>query len=192
MTTSETDSSVRQAEGPPGRDVQAPLEETGPEADPDEVARAILLRRLTERPRSRAELAETLARRHVPDEVAGRVLDRFADVGLVDDEAFARSWVDSRRRTKGLAARALALELRRKGVDDETARTVLADVDPADERAAAHRLVQKKLRSLRGLDDTTRIRRLTSMLGRKGYSPQVAFDVVREELEATEAATDVV
>ena len=43
--------------------------------------------------------------------------------GLVDDEAFARSWVESRQRSRGLARRALAQELRRKGVDDETART---------------------------------------------------------------------
>lgn len=184
MPRPETDSSVRQAHGPTARQTQPPVGEADPDADAEEVARAILLRRLTERPRSRAELAETLARRHVPGEMAARVLDRFAEVGLVDDEAFARSWVDSRRRTKGLSTRALAVELRRKGVDDETARTVLDEVDPAAERAAAHRLVQQKLRSVHGLDDTTRIRRLTSMLGRKGYSPQVAFDVVREELEA--------
>jgi len=47
--------------------------------------------------------------------------------------------------------------------------------------------VQKKLRSMSGLDDTTRIRRLTGMLARKGYAPQVAFDVVRAELEAASA-----
>ena len=65
--------------------------------------------------------------------MAGRLLDRFEEVGLVDDEAFARSWVDSRQRTRGLARRALAQELRRKGVADETAREVLAEVDPGDE-----------------------------------------------------------
>ena len=48
-------------------------------------------------------------------------------------------------------------------------------------------LVQKKLRSMAGLDDTTRIRRLTGMLARKGYAPQVAFDVVRTELESASA-----
>lgn len=155
----------------------------GPDADVESVARTILLNRLAERARSRAELAETLERKHVPGPVAERLLDRFQEVGLVDDEAFARTWVESRQRSKGTARSVLAMELRRKGIDEEISRAVLADLDPEDERDAAHRLVQKKLRSMGGLDDTTRIRRLTGMLARKGYAPQVAFDVVRAELD---------
>ncbi len=155
-----------------------------PDADPESVARSILLARLTDRPRSRAELAESLAKKHVPDDVATRLLDRFEEVGLVDDEAFARAWVDSRQRTKGTASRVLSMELRRKGVDDEIVREVLAEVDPDEERETAHRLVQRKLRSVQGLDPSVQVRRLTSMLARKGYAPQVAFDVVREELES--------
>lgn len=164
-----------------------PLESNDdPDADPESVARAILLRRLTDQPRSRAELAESLARKLVPDNVAGRVLDRFEEVGLIDDEDFARSWVQSRQRSKGIASKVLAMELRRKGVDDDTSREVLAELDPDVERQNAHRLVQKKLRSMSGLDSTTQIRRLTGMLARKGYAPQVAFDVVRAALEAVE------
>ena len=92
----------------------------------------------------------------MPDEVATRLLDRFEEVGLVDDAAFARTWVSQRQQGKGLARRALAQELRRKGVDDEVAREALDEVDPADEAAAAHDLVRKKLRSLRGLDEPGR------------------------------------
>ena len=147
-------------------------------------ARAILLRRLEDQPRSRAELAESLAKKNVPAEVTAALLDRFEEVGLINDAEFARQWVQSRQRTRGLAPRVLAMELRRKGVDDEIISEVLGELDPADAREAAQRLVQKKLRSMASLDDTTRIRRLTSMLARKGYSPQLAFDVVREELEA--------
>jgi regulatory protein len=159
--------------------------ELDPDADPENIARQILLRRLTDQPRSRAELAESLAKKNVPETIADRMLDRFEELGLVDDEEFARMWVQSRQRTRGLAPRVLAMELRRKGVADDIVREVLADLDPEAERAAAHRLVQKKLRSMAGLDDTTRIRRLTGMLARKGYPPQVAFDVVRAELEAS-------
>lgn len=162
-----------------------PLPELDPDADPENVARQILLRRLTDQPRSRAELAESLAKKNVPDAIAKRMLDRFEELGLVNDEEFARMWVQSRQRTRGLAPRVLSLELKRKGVDDDVIREVLADLNPEEERAAAHRLVQKKLRSMDGLDDTTRIRRLTGMLARKGYPPQVAFDVVRVELDAT-------
>jgi regulatory protein len=165
--------------------VAEPLPEQDPDADPENVARQILLRRLTDQPRSRAELAESLAKKNVPSDIAQRMLDRFEELGLVNDEEFARLWVQSRQRTRGLAPRVLSMELRRKGISDDVIGEVLADIDPESERQAAHRLVQKKLRRMAGLDDTDRIRRLTSMLARKGYAPQVAFDVVRVELDAT-------
>src|SRR3954466_14492448 len=97
----------------------------GPGAHPESVARTILLDQLTGRARSRKELSDKLAAKQVPPEVAARLLDRFEDVGLVDDTAFARTWVTQRQPAagggKGLARRALAQELRRKGVGDETA-----------------------------------------------------------------------
>jgi regulatory protein len=158
----------------------------GPDADPESVARTILLDALTGQARSRQELRLRLAKRDVPDELAERLLDRFTEVGLVDDAAFARSWVESRQRSRGLARRALAHELRRKGVDDETARTALDDLDPADEEEAARALVRKKLRSLRGVDRVTATRRLAGALARKGYPAGMAFAVVRDELGAVE------
>jgi regulatory protein len=147
-------------------------------------ARQIVYDRLAVSARSRADLEQALAKKHVPAEVAAVVLDAFERAGLVDDAEFARSWVQSRQRSKGLSSRVLAMELRRKGVDDELARDALAELDPEAERQAAHRLVQAKLRSMSALDETTKIRRLTGLLARKGYSPQVAFDVVRHELGA--------
>ena len=172
---------------PPPPDPQA----GGPEADPESVARKILLDQLTGQARSRKELADKLASRNVPDDVAARLLDRFEEVGLVDDEAFARSWIASRQPGKGLARRALAQELRRKGVDDEVARDALDEIDPDDEEAAARALVRKKLRSLSRVDDTTATRRLVGMLARKGYGSGLAFAVVREELaEAGRGADD--
>lgn len=146
-------------------------------------AREILVRKLTDRAHSRADLAQTLAQKHVPDEVAAAVLDKFETAGLINDEEFARSWVQSRQRSKGLARNVLAMELRRKGVGEEIAEEALSGLDPEAERQAAHELVQKKLRTMRDLDQQVQIRRLTGLLARKGYSPQVAFDVVREELD---------
>jgi regulatory protein len=156
----------------------------GPEADPESVARKILLDQLTGQARSRKELADKLAKKRVPEEIAVRLLDRFEEVGLVDDAAFARLWVDSRQSGKGLARRALAQELRRKGVADEVAREALDEVDPADEEAAARALVAKKLRSLGRFDDITKTRRLVGMLARKGYPPGMAMSVVREMVRA--------
>jgi regulatory protein len=151
------------------------------------VARTILLDALTGQARSRQELRAKLAKKDVPDELAEGLLDRFTEVGLVDDAAFARSWVESRQRSRGLASRALAQELRRKGVDDETARAALDDLDPTQEEDAARQLVRKKLRSLRGVDHATATRRLAGLLARKGYPAGLAFRVVREELGEAES-----
>nr|WP_279536306.1 regulatory protein RecX [Nocardioides ochotonae] len=137
---------------------------------------------MTGQARSRKELADKLAGKDVPPEIATALLDRFEEVGLVDDEAFARAWIASRQPGKGLARRALAQELRRKGIDDEVARDALDEIDPADEEEAARRLVRKKLRSLSRVDDQIATRRLVGMLARKGYSSGLAFSVVREEL----------
>ena len=177
---------VRAWTGEPPADV----EHAGPDADPESVARAILLNALTGQARSRKELRDRLAKKDVPPELAERLLDRFTEVGLVDDEAFARSWVESRQRSRGLARRALAQELRRKGVDDETARTALDDLDPSQEQEAARQLVRKKLRSLRGVDHVTATRRLAGLLARKGYPAGLAFAVVREELGAADTGSD--
>ena len=154
----------------------------GPDADPEQVARTILLDQLTGRARSRKELSDKLRSKDVPEDLATRLLDRFEEVGLVDDEAFARSWVAGRQAAKGLARRALAPELRRKGVDDEVAREVLDELEPEQEEQAARTLVRKKLRSLSRVDDVTATRRLVGMLARKGYGSGMAFAVVRDEL----------
>jgi regulatory protein len=156
----------------------------GPEADRESVARKILLDQLTGRARTRSDLEKKLAQRGVPAEVATRLLDRFEEVGLVDDAAFAREWVAQRQEGRGLARRALAQELRRKGIDDEVAREALDEIDPDDEDTAARALVRKKLRSMRGLDHDKATRRLVGMLARKGYPPGMAFAVVRDELGA--------
>ncbi len=169
----------RPAPPPPEDPVQL-----GPDADAEEVARKILLDQLTGQARSRAELATKLARRRVPEKVAERLLDRFEQVGLIDDAAFARLWIESRQPGKGLGRRALAQELRRKGIDDEVARSALAEVESEDEEAVARELVRRKLRTMRNLDRVTATRRLTGMLARKGHSGDTVWRVVREELDA--------
>ena len=152
------------------------------EADPEGVARTILLNALTGQARSRKELSDKLAAREVPEDVATRLLDRFTELGLIDDEAFAQAWVESRQRTRGLAPRALAQELRRKGIADEEAKAALEQIDDDDQRLAARALVDKKLRTLRNVDRTTATRRLAGLLARKGYSSGLAYSVVREAL----------
>lgn len=159
------------------------------EPEPESVARAIALRLLTSAPRSRAQLAEAMARREVPEEVASAVLDRFTEVGLVDDAEFARMLVRSRHGDRGLARRALGEELRRKGISAEHAEAALAELDPESEHATARRLVARKLAATRGLDPQVRMRRTLATLGRKGYPSGMVMELVREHL-ASEGDTD--
>lgn len=163
--------------------------EADPEPDHESVARTILLNQLTGQPRSRHELAEKLRAKGVPEDLGNRLLDRFEEVGLVDDEAFARMWIESRQPGKGLGRRALAHELRRKGIGDDVAREALEAIDPDDEEAAARALVRKKLRSLRRVDQATATRRLVGLLARKGHGPGLAWRVVREEWGASQDGT---
>ncbi len=155
--------------------------------DPAEVAREICLRQLAVRPRTRAELAAALARRGIDAEVAASVLDRYDEVGIIDDAAFARAWVTSRHQGRGLASRALANELRQRGVDKELADAALADLDDETQAATARDLVDRKLRSAGATAPDALFRRLVGALARKGYPPGLAIRVVKEALAARRA-----
>ncbi|HYB37097.1 MAG TPA: recombination regulator RecX [Mycobacterium sp.] len=151
----------------------------------EEQARALCLRLLTTRSRTRAELSGQLARRGYPDDIRDRVLDRLAAVGLVDDTDFAEQWVRSRRANAEKSKRALAAELHTKGVDNDVITAVLDGIKPAAERDRAEQLVRARLRRETLDDDGARVsRRLVAMLARRGYSPTMAYDVVSIELAA--------
>ncbi len=156
-------------------------ESAGPSRE--EQARNLCLRLLTARARTRAELVGQLQKRGYPDDVNTQVLDRLADVGLIDDAEFAEQWVRSRRVNAGKGKRALAAELRNKGVDNEVITAALADIDAGAERERAEQLVSDKLRRERLTDDEAKVtRRLVGMLARRGYSQTMAFDVVKVAL----------
>lgn len=178
------------AAGGPGPD-NAGLGRAGPDgagldgADPgsEEAARAICLRLLTSGPRTRAQLATALRKRKIPDRVAESVLSRFTEVGLIDDAAFARAWVESRHHSRGLARRALTAELRQRGIPDGQVRSAVGLLGPQDELATARRLVAKRVAATRGKPMPARARQLMAMLARKGYPAGLAAQVVREALE---------
>ena len=152
--------------------------------DPEARAREICLRLLTLAPRTRAQLADALRKRGIPDTVAAGVLDKYADVGLIDDAAFARAWVESRHYSRGLAGRALAAELKQRGVDPGEIRDAIEELGPDAEVATARKLVAQQLAGTRGQPAQARTRRLAGMLARKGYPPRLAFRVIREAMEA--------
>ncbi|TDC34693.1 regulatory protein RecX [Micromonospora sp. 15K316] len=160
-----------------------PAEAAAPPRDEAEVAREICLRQLAVRPRTRAELAGALTKRGISEEVAAQVLDRYDEVGIIDDAAFARAWVSSRHAGRGLARRALANELRQRGVDGDVASEALGELSEEAEAETARALVERKLRTARGEPDAV-FRRLVGMLARKGYPPGVAIRAVKDALAA--------
>ncbi|WP_082608719.1 regulatory protein RecX [Oerskovia sp. Root918] len=151
-------------------------------AELTEHAREAILRTLTAAPKSRRQLMDAMTRKGYPSEVLEPILDRFEEVGLVDDAEYAGMIVRTRHGERGLSRRAIAQELRRKGIDDETATGALDQVDDDDEHDAARELVQRRLARTTGLDREVRTRRVVGMLARKGYSPGLALTLVREEL----------
>lgn len=163
------------------------LDGSDPEADPVEVGKQIVLRQLSHAPKTRHQLAQVLASRNVSGEAAEAALDRITELGYIDDAAFARAWVESRHRCKGLSERVLRRELVDRGVATDLIDDALLVVDSDSERAAAADLVAKKLRSMRGLDRESQTRRLVGLLGRKGYPSGMAFSLVREVLAESEA-----
>lgn len=162
----------------------------GPNADPAEVARTIVLNALTAAPKTRSQLAELLGKRGVEAEVALACLDRFEELRLIDDAEFARMWVRSRHEHRGLSRRALSLELQRKGVDRQLIDEALEIVDEESELSAAVVIATRKARTTSGVDYPTRYRRVLSAVMRKGYSGDIAAAAVRRALDEDRDADD--
>ncbi len=178
----------------PDSDVEVSSSESAPGAVPAvslEDARNIVLRSLANAARTRHQLAELLDKRGVSDEVSTELLDRFVEVGLIDDADFAQTWVKGRHQSRCLSRRVLRQELRQKGVDEELISTALEQVDDETEFDAAVRLAQKKIRSLSRYDTATQRRRLASMLARRGYSGDVVSRALSQLVVADDSNEDV-
>ncbi|EHR62488.1 regulatory protein RecX [Saccharomonospora cyanea] len=162
------------------------------ELSPDEAwrkAKEVCFDLLAARPRTKDELRQALRRKGFADDVGERLLGKLDDAGLVDDAAFAETWVRSRHTHRGLARKALIAELKHKGVDPEVAAEAAGEIDAAAEEQRARELVRKKLRTMVDVDEQKATRRLLGMLARKGYSQGLAYRVVREELREAGAET---
>jgi regulatory protein len=175
VTHPQSDSSARSTAR--AADIEGGHPEDDP-GDPEAVAKAVCLRLLTTAPRPRAGLAEALRRRGIPTEVAEAVLDRFTEVGLIDDRAYAEAFVASRHRDRGLGAAALRTELRHKGVDADVAGMAAAPIDAEAERRRAEALIARRVDSAMAGGYQSARRRLVGLLARRGYTVDVATSVV--------------
>jgi regulatory protein len=123
-----------------------------------------VLRYAAMRARSQGELADYMRRKQIAEETAQQILLRLTKIGLVDDAAFARAWVDNRRLLKPVSRRRLVQELRMKHVDPEIIDRVLAE-DPADEFTVLRELVARKRKQSKYQDDM----KLMQYLARQGF-----------------------
>ena len=148
-------------------------------------ARNIVLNQLNFMPRSRKELETALAKRHIEPDVAKSVLDRFEEIGMVDDAAYAELLIRSRCNTKRVSRSVLRQQLRQKGVDQVIIEEALLVVSDADELRMATELVERKARAMSRLEPEVRKRRLFGLLARKGYNTSIALRVI-QDLEAAD------
>jgi regulatory protein len=177
------------AAAPPGPDGSDDGNAADPGAELSEEERAeetqaknICLRLLADSARPRANLAQKLAQRGIGPATIERVLDRFTEVGLIDDQAYAEAYVRTKHQERSLSRRALTSELRRKGVDDSVVAAAAEQVDPEAEEAAALRLVTKRAPAASAAGPEAARRRLLALLDRRGYPAEVSIRVVETVL----------
>ena len=159
------------------------MEEKNKEIEAADAAKQVLLRRLSHAPRTRKELAKDLKDKDISDEVANVALDRFEEVGLINDQALASNYVSSQHERKGLGKNALRQQLRAKGVSDDVALEAISQISDDQEFQAAFELACKKIRSLQRDDAKTQLRKIVGVLARKGYSSNLAFSVAKEVIK---------
>ncbi|MGK2348725.1 regulatory protein RecX [Actinomyces sp. W5033] len=147
-----------------------------------EEARDLVLRRLDRSAAPRAVLSQILARKGTEPRVAEEVLDRLEAAGVVDDAAYAATLARTRFAEKGAARRAIAQELRRKGVGEQDLAAALEQIDADDERAAALSLAVRRLALTRALAPEVRRRRVLAHLARKGYPVEVCAHALERAL----------
>ena len=142
-------------------------------------ARNVLLHNLARSAKSTHQLRQILENREIPSEIAERVLERFTEVGLIDDLAYAETIVSSRRNFKGLSKSAIKRELQDKGVPANFVEQVIEPITIDDDLAAAKELATRRIRQMSNLTREVRERRLAGYLGRKGYPSTVVFAAIR-------------
>jgi len=166
-----------------GSEVAQPPERVSVSDDERSKARESALRLLSVRARSEGELLDRLRRKGFDPDVSAAVISSLAEVGLVDDEAFARAWADEKVRLRPVGPRRLVQELLSKRVNRDLAtRVVYETFSEHSELELARQVAEKKTRVSGGADDAKRRARLHSFLIRRGFSYEVV-SVVLKELE---------
>lgn len=150
------------------------------ELSADDKIYGLVLRYLAIRPRSEWEIKTYLQRKQSPDALQEKIISKLKSNNLIDDVAFARSWVNNRRLLKPVSMRRLQLELKQKHVSDEVITEVLAD-DETDEKTVLKELVMRKRKQTRYQDNE----KLMAYLARQGFQYGDIKDAIAELDEET-------
>ena len=145
---------------------------------------SVVMRRLNAAPRSRGELRTYLQGKDFALDPIESVLDRLESMGYIDDAQYALDWVRSRHRSRGLAPSVLARELTSKEIDSELIDVAVKQISDQDTQDRAYQLAAKKYRTLHELEGKVAIRRIASLLQRKGYAPGVCWQIAMETVGA--------
>ncbi|MBN1483484.1 MAG: RecX family transcriptional regulator [Chloroflexia bacterium] len=149
------------------------------------------LRLLSYRPRSVVEMRRRLAKKEYEEPQIEEVIERLLGLGLLDDLAFARLWVENRLALRPRGRRALENELRRKGVPGTMIQQALDEsIDEGDERAMAFDLARGRAGSMAGLDREVFWRRLRGYLARRGFPAGLVYEVVGQVWQEMEPEED--
>ena len=155
--------------------------------DSEEAAYRRALRLISRRPRSEHELGINFNRNQVPDAVQAAVFTRLREAHLVDDWAFAEAWVENRREFRPRSAKALRVELRKKGVPQEAIEAALEDYRDED---AAYKAARKAARRWKNSDYEEFHKRVGAYLSRRGFNHTTISPVVERVWRETTGVQD--
>ena len=128
------------------------------------------------RMRTTSEVDKHLTKKGIEPQVIGQVIERLNENGLLNDEGFAKMWIENRSEFRPRSQRLLALELRRKGINSETIQNVIERTPPEDE--LAYLAAKKRIRRYENLEWQDFQRKLVSHLARRGFSYSTIKPVV--------------
>lgn len=156
--------------------------------DAHEVALQKALNFLSYRARSDEEIRQNLRKHGIPEDVIDETLERLHQAGLANDKEFAQAWVENRTTFRPRSRRALSMELRRKGLDEQTIQTALAE--SPNEVSLAYQAAQQKARRLEELPWPEFRQKLSAFLARRGFGYEVIGEVVRRVWQEQSQSVD--
>ena len=156
--------------------------------DENEMAYQKALHFISYRPRSSAEVHQNLTKRGIPEALVEQTVNRLQRAGLVNDQEFARAWVENRNTFQPRSKSALRMELRRKGLSDEIVQSVLDE--QVDEEAMAFEAARKYGRRLAGLEWPEFRQKLSGFLARRGFSYTTLSPVISVVWKEIQTADD--